>query len=78
MAQLQKVDTLRRLSRDRVESQVRLGLTRLEWGDVPGATSHFRQALDAPGWTTPLPQQGTAREYLRAIERATTGQGAGP
>jgi hypothetical protein len=73
--QMRNLYQLLELSRSRAEGRVRLGMTCLEWGNVPDAAKHFRQAQDAPGFTTPLPVQRSAREYLRGIDRATGGRG---
>jgi len=69
-----KVSVLMQYAEARVAIHVRLALTYLEWGDVPSALHHFRQAMDAPEVTTPSPNQRLAKDYLRAIERA---RGAG-
>jgi tetratricopeptide (TPR) repeat protein len=79
-ARLMQWDHLRQmldLSRAHADGQFRLGITNLEWGDVRQATAHFRQAQDAPGWTSPLPTQRMAREYLRALDRLPAGRGGG-
>jgi hypothetical protein len=57
------------LVRSRVEIHARLGLTYLEWGDIPSAIHHFKQADVAPESAVPFPAQLTARQYLKAIER---------
>jgi Tfp pilus assembly protein PilF len=57
---------------------MRLALTYLEQGDVPAAAQNFKEALDSPEFKDPLPAQRVAKEYLRAIDRAARGRGAGP
>jgi hypothetical protein len=72
-----KVRQARDLARAEVENHLRLGLTYLEQGDVGSAARHFKLAQDAPEFKNPLPAQRQAKEYLRAIDRATGGRGAG-
>ena len=73
-----KVEQLLGLSSVFAEQQVRLAMTFLEQGDVPKAAYHFQQSLETPEWKTPLPAQRTAREYLKAIEKAGLPQGGTP
>lgn len=73
-----KVDELLALSSAFAEQQVRIGMTYLEQGDVSRAAHHFRQSLETPEWKSPLPAQRTAREYLKAFERAGVPQGVTP
>jgi hypothetical protein len=53
-----------------VDSQVRLGLTHLEWGDIPKAAHYFREAVAVKEFPTPVQSQRLAQEYLKSIERA--------
>jgi hypothetical protein len=78
MRQLGKVYDVRTLSAVRAEGQLSIALTYLEWGDVPRAVHHLKQAEDAPGWTEPIRAQKLSRDLLKAIERAGPARGTSP
>ena len=71
---VQKASLFLQLVQFYVDAQVRLGLTHLEWGDIPKAAHYFREALAVKEFPTPIQSQRQAQEYLKAIERA---RGAG-
>jgi len=78
MLQLGNVHQFRTLSTMRAEGQLAIALTYLEWGDVPRAVHYLKQTEDAPGWTEPIRAQRTARDLLKAIERAGPVRGNSP
>jgi tetratricopeptide (TPR) repeat protein len=79
VAFVSKLTQLVGLAEARVNVDVRLALTYLEWGDVPRAVIHFKQALEGSDFSTPVPNQRLARTYLEAVERAAGRRpGTGP